>query len=159
MKKLLTVFMALCVMLTAVTAVTAFAGEAAPTVVNWSDHEAEAAKIEGQFANVAQTGLKMFVPAEFIVSVNGTSRLNSGLRSRLPSCPQGQAAERGKNGVGYRYQRPALPAVQRGCERRDDILLRLRYGKGQHRDVQFHPGQPGTLHRSVQADGCFHPAR
>ena len=65
MKKLLTVFMALCVMLTAVTAVTAFAGEAAPTVVNWSDHEAEAAKIEGQFANVAQTGLKMFVPAEF----------------------------------------------------------------------------------------------
>ena len=62
MKKLFAVMMALCVMLTAAAA---FAGEAAPTAVNWSDHEADAAKIEGQFANVGETGLKMFVPAEF----------------------------------------------------------------------------------------------
>ena len=61
MKKLFAVMMVLCVMLTAA----AFAGETAPTAVNWSDHEADAAKIEGQFANVAQTGLRMFVPAEF----------------------------------------------------------------------------------------------
>ena len=62
MKKLFAVMMALCVMLTAAAA---FAGETNVTTVNWSDHEADAAKIEGQFANVAQTGLRMFVPAEF----------------------------------------------------------------------------------------------
>lgn len=62
MKKLFAVMMVLCVMLTAAAA---FAGETAPTAVNWSDHEADAAKVEGQFADVAQTGLKMFVPAEF----------------------------------------------------------------------------------------------
>ena len=62
MKKLFAVMMVLCVMLTAAAA---FAGETAPTAVNWSDHEADAAKIEGQFANVGETGLRMFVPAEF----------------------------------------------------------------------------------------------
>ena len=62
MKKLFAVMMTLCLMLTAVAA---FAAETNPTVVNWADHEADAANVEGQFANVASTGLKMFVPAEF----------------------------------------------------------------------------------------------
>ena len=62
MKKLFAVLMVLCVMLTAAAA---FAGETNVTTVNWSDHEADAAKIEGQFANVAGTGLRMFIPAEF----------------------------------------------------------------------------------------------
>ena len=63
MKKLFIVFLVLNLM---VAAVAAFAGEAAaPTVVNWSEHEADASKIEGQFGDVSKTGLKMFVPAEF----------------------------------------------------------------------------------------------
>ncbi len=61
MKKLIAVLMSLCMLFCAA----AFAGEAEVSVVNWSDYEAEAAKIEGQFADVGQTGLKMFIPAEF----------------------------------------------------------------------------------------------
>ncbi len=62
MKKLFAVMMALCMMLSAVAA---FAGEANVTSVNWSDHEADAAKIEGQFTKIADSGFKMFVPAKF----------------------------------------------------------------------------------------------
>ena len=62
MKKLFAVMMTLCLMLSAVAA---FAGEANVTIVNWSDHEADAAKIEGQFIKVADSGFKMFIPAEF----------------------------------------------------------------------------------------------
>ncbi len=62
MKKLIAVLMTLCLMMTGAAA---FAAEEEPSVVRWSDHEAEAAEIEGQFATISQTGLKMFVPAEF----------------------------------------------------------------------------------------------
>ena len=62
MKKLVAVLMILCLMMTAVAAL---AEETETTVVNWSDHEADAAGIEGQFAAVAETGLIMFIPAEF----------------------------------------------------------------------------------------------
>ncbi len=62
MKKLFAVMMALCLMLTAVAA---FAADTGATAVNWADHEADAAKVEGKFANVPNTGLKMFIPAEF----------------------------------------------------------------------------------------------
>ena len=46
-------------------AAAAFAAGADPHKINWSDFEAQAANTEGQFAHVAETGLKMFVPAEF----------------------------------------------------------------------------------------------
>ena len=62
MKILGIALMILCLMMTAIPA---FAGEADPTAVNWSDYEADAAGIEGQFALVADTGLQMFIPAEF----------------------------------------------------------------------------------------------
>ena len=62
MKKLAAVLMSLCLILTAAAA---FADETETSVVNWSDHEAEAAEMDGQFALVSQTGLKMFIPAEF----------------------------------------------------------------------------------------------
>ena len=63
MKKLVSALMVLCLV---VTAAAAFADETEPNVVNWSDYEANAADIDGQFANIAQTGLKMFIPAEFV---------------------------------------------------------------------------------------------
>ncbi len=64
MKKLIAALMSLCLLFCAAAA---FAGEATenPSAAKWSDFEAEAAKVEGQFANVANTGLKMFIPAEF----------------------------------------------------------------------------------------------
>ncbi len=62
MKKLIAVLMSLCLMLGAVAA---FASEPTVKTIHWSDFEAQAAGVEGQFANVAETGLKMFVPAEF----------------------------------------------------------------------------------------------
>ena len=63
MKKLFAVVMTLALM---ISAVAAFAAEGSNvTTVNWSDHEAEAAKLEGRFATVADTGLKMYIPAEF----------------------------------------------------------------------------------------------
>ncbi len=69
MKKLIAVLMSLCMLFCAAAA---FAeGAAAPveeamvTVVNWSDFEAIAAETEGQFAYVGDTGLIMFIPAEF----------------------------------------------------------------------------------------------
>lgn len=61
-KKLIAVLMSLCLILAAVAV---FAEEAAPTVVNWNDHKADADGIDGQFARVADTGLVMFIPAEF----------------------------------------------------------------------------------------------
>lgn len=62
MKKLVAILMSLCLMMTAAAVL---ADETEPNVVNWSDHEADAAGIDGQFAAIGQTGLKMFVPAEF----------------------------------------------------------------------------------------------
>ena len=62
MKKLVAVLMVLCMVLTVAAA---FAEESEPIVVNWSDYEADAADIAGQFAVVGPTGLVMFVPAEF----------------------------------------------------------------------------------------------
>ena len=62
MKKLAAVLMTLCLILTAAAA---FADDAEPSVVNWSDYEADAAGIDGQFALISETGLKMFIPAEF----------------------------------------------------------------------------------------------
>ncbi len=41
----------------------AFAEE--PVAVNWSEYEAQAAEIDGQFARIGDTGLKMFIPAQF----------------------------------------------------------------------------------------------
>ena len=61
MKKLIAALMSLCLIFCAA----AFAANTDPHKINWSDYEAQAANVEGQFANVAQTGLKMFVPAEF----------------------------------------------------------------------------------------------
>ena len=61
-EKLFAVAMTLALMLTAAAA---FAGEAASTPINWSDFEAEAAKVEGQFTTLGNIGLKIFVPAEF----------------------------------------------------------------------------------------------
>lgn len=61
MKKLFAVMMALCLMLTAA----AFAEGTDTVVINWADHEAEAANIQGVFGNISTTGLKMFVPDEF----------------------------------------------------------------------------------------------
>ncbi len=60
MKKLFAALLSLCLMLTACAAL---ADE--PTTVNWSDFEAKAANVEGQFATVGDTGLKMFIPAQF----------------------------------------------------------------------------------------------
>ncbi len=65
MKTLIAVLMSLCLMMTAVAAL---AGAGDPVTINWRDYEADAANVEGQFATVAGTGLKMFIPAEFVDS-------------------------------------------------------------------------------------------
>ena len=75
MKKLFAVVMALCLM---ITAVAAFAAETDTTAVRWSDHEADAAKIEGQFATVGNTGLKMYIPVEFKDTELSQETLDSG---------------------------------------------------------------------------------
>ena len=75
MKKLFAAMMALCLMLGAFAA---FAAETDTTVVRWSDHEADAAKIEGQFATVGNTGLKMYIPAEFKDTELSQETLDSG---------------------------------------------------------------------------------
>ena len=62
MKKLIAALMSLCLI---VCAAAAFAADTDPHKINWSDYEAQAANVEGRFANVAETGLKMFVPTEF----------------------------------------------------------------------------------------------
>ena len=62
MKKLIAALMSICLIFCCAVS---FAGEAAATTISWSDYEAEAAKVEGQFANVADIGLRMFIPAEF----------------------------------------------------------------------------------------------
>ena len=62
MKKLIAALMSLCLI---VCAAAAFATEPEVMKINWSEYEAQAANVEGQFANVAETGLKMFVPTEF----------------------------------------------------------------------------------------------
>lgn len=62
MKKLVAVLMILCL---AVPFTAAFAEEGDPIVIRWSDFEADAAQIDGQFAHVSKTGLIMFVPDVF----------------------------------------------------------------------------------------------
>ena len=62
MKKLIAALMSLCLIFCAAAA---FADEADVIRINWSEYEAQAADMEGQFASIAQTGLKMFVPDEF----------------------------------------------------------------------------------------------
>ena len=93
MKKLMGVLMILCLMVTAVTA--AFAGEA-PTIVNWSDHEADAAKIEGQFGSVSKTGLKMFVPNEFKDTEIPQENLENGTFMVLKSDKEDKAVVNGQ---------------------------------------------------------------
>ena len=60
MKKLFAALVALCLMLTGVAAL---ADE--PTKVNWNDFEAQTAEGKGQFASVGNTGLMMYIPAQF----------------------------------------------------------------------------------------------
>ena len=62
MKKLIAALMSLCLI---VCAAAAFAAEPEVMKINWADYEAQAANVEGQFANVADSGLMMFIPAEF----------------------------------------------------------------------------------------------
>ena len=62
MKKLIAALMSLCLI---ICAAAAFAAEPEVMKINWSEYEAQAAGIEGQFADVADTGLMMFIPAEF----------------------------------------------------------------------------------------------
>ena len=65
MKKLFALLLTLCLM----AACCAFAEEAAEDnsepVINWADFEEAASQIEGQFAEIADLGLKMYVPAIF----------------------------------------------------------------------------------------------
>ncbi len=75
MKKLVAVLMILCLVMTGVAA---FAEETEQTVINWSDYEADAANIDGQFAHVSQTGLIMFIPAEFQDSEISEEALSGG---------------------------------------------------------------------------------
>lgn len=75
MKKLFAVMMALCLMLTAA----AFAEGTDTVTINWADHEAEAANIQGVFGNISTTGLKMFVPDEFENQEISEETLNSGI--------------------------------------------------------------------------------
>ncbi len=60
MQKLFAALLSLCLILSAFAA---FAEE--PVAVNWSEYEAQAAGMEGQFAQISSTGLKMFIPAQF----------------------------------------------------------------------------------------------
>ncbi len=62
MKKLIAALMSLCLI---VCAAAAFATEPEVMKINWKDYEAQAANVEGQFADVSDTGLRMFIPAEF----------------------------------------------------------------------------------------------
>ena len=75
MKKLFAVMMALCLMLTAA----AFAEGTDTVTINWADHEAEAANIQGVFGNISTSGLKMFVPDEFENQEISEETLNSGI--------------------------------------------------------------------------------
>ena len=65
MKKLFALLLTLCLL----TACCAFAEEAeennGETVINWADFEEATSQIEGQFAEIADLGLKMYVPAIF----------------------------------------------------------------------------------------------
>ena len=68
MKKLIAALMSLCLILTAAAALGETAEEAVetePIVVNWSDYEAAVEDVDGQFAQVSDTGLVMFIPAMF----------------------------------------------------------------------------------------------
>ena len=66
MKNLFAALLCLCLMLTGIAALAEGSAAAQePTVVNFSDYEAKAATMEGHFAKVSETGLMMFVPAEF----------------------------------------------------------------------------------------------
>jgi len=66
MKKLFAALLSLCLMLTGVAAIAENTADTVePTVINISDYEAKIAATEGQTGNIATTGLKMFVPAEF----------------------------------------------------------------------------------------------
>ena len=64
MKNLFAALLCLCLMLTGIAALAEGSAQE-PTVVNFSDYEAKAATMEGHFAKVSETGLMMFVPAEF----------------------------------------------------------------------------------------------
>ena len=75
MKKLFAVMMAFCLMLT----VAAFAEGTDTVTINWADHEAEAANIQGVFGNISTSGLKMFVPDEFENQEISEETLNSGI--------------------------------------------------------------------------------
>ncbi len=75
MKKLFAALLSLCLILSAFAA---FAEEE-PTIVNWSDYETQAAEMEGQFATIGSTGLKMFIPSQFKDTEISDETLASGI--------------------------------------------------------------------------------
>ena len=77
MKKLFAALLSLCLILSAFAA----SAEEEPAVVNvnWSDYEAQAAEMEGQFATIGSTGLKMFIPAQFKDTEISDEMLASGI--------------------------------------------------------------------------------
>ena len=93
MKKLIAALMSLCLI---VCAAAAFATEPEVMKINWSEYEAQAANVEGQLANVADTGLMMFVPAEFKDSEIPEETLQSGTFLVLKSDKEANAIVTGQ---------------------------------------------------------------
>ncbi len=86
MKKMFAALLSLCLMLSCIAA---FA-EAPAEVIDWSDYEAKAANEEGGFAEIGNTGLKMFVPARFQDTELSKETLESGIFMVLK--PEGENA-------------------------------------------------------------------
>ena len=95
MKKLIAVLMIMCLAVTAVTSL-AEETETEQIVVNWSDYEADAAGIEGDFAHLSQTGLIMFIPAEFKDSEISDEGLDRGTFMVLKNENEGRAIVSGQ---------------------------------------------------------------
>lgn len=77
MKKLFAALLSLCLILSAFAA--SAEEESTAAIVNWSDYEALAAEMEGQFAAIGNTGLKMFIPAQFKDTEISDEMLASGI--------------------------------------------------------------------------------
>jgi len=74
MKKLFAVVMTLCLLVSAA----ALAEQAAVKEITWASMEETAAKIEGKFAEIGGTGVKMYIPSTFIDSEITEERKNEG---------------------------------------------------------------------------------
>ena len=149
MKKLIAALMSLCLILTAAAALGETAEEAVetePIVVNWSDYEAAVEDVDGQFAQVSDTGLVMFIPAMFKDTELSDETLEGGTFLVLKSETEENVV------VSAQYAAVDIALFKAGLASQGVTLYDVTL-------VRLRAVGPGALGQPVPGDGRLHSAR